>query len=70
MPEPPAGAGVTVVRGGDGGGMGGFFYSGPAHRQRLLDGNQDLAHGGEPLPAGVRLRIPDDPDRGDTVVST
>ena len=49
--------------------LAGFFYGDPAHRQRLLDDNPELAEQGEPLPAGMRLRIPEDPNRGDIVVS-
>ncbi len=48
----------------------GFFYGDAAHRQRLLDDNPEVAHEGEPLPAGVPLRIPEDPERGDTVASS
>ena len=50
----------------------GFFYGDAAHRQRLLDDNPELAQGGvsDPLPAGMRLRIPEDPERGDAVASS
>ena len=50
--------------------LAGFFYGDAAHRQRLLDDNPELAQEGEPLPAGLRLRIPEDPERGDAVAST
>ena len=49
--------------------LAGFFYGDIAHRQRLLDDNPELAGRSGDLPAGTRLRVPEDPTRGDTVAS-
>jgi len=49
--------------------LAGFFYGDPAHRQRLLDDNPELAQQGGDVPAGTRLRVPEDPTRGDTVAT-
>lgn len=49
--------------------LAGFFYGDAAHRQRLIDDNPELAEQDGPLPPGLRLRIPEDPERGDAVAS-
>jgi len=45
-----------------------FFYGDSQHQQRLLDDNPELNRD-EILPAGMRLRVAEDADRGDTVSS-
>ena len=47
--------------------LAGFFYGDAAHRQRLIDDNPELAGQSGSLPAGTRLRVPQDPTRGDAV---
>lgn len=49
-----------------------FFYGDPVHRQRIIDDNPDFAglSPGETVPAGTRLSVGLDPERGDTVDET
>jgi hypothetical protein len=45
-----------------------FFYGDSQHQQRLLDDNPELSPD-EILPAGMRLRVSEDAERGDAVGS-
>ena len=45
-----------------------FFYGDSQHQQRLLDDNPELNRN-EILPVGMRLRVAEDADRGDTLSS-
>ena len=44
--------------------IGAYFYGDPIHAQRLLDDNPQLQGHSGPLPAGMRLKVSDDADRG------
>jgi nucleoid-associated protein YgaU len=48
-----------------------YFYGDPVHKQRLLDDNPALrAFDGRDLPAGLEIKVGEDPNRGDTVAAT
>jgi len=49
-----------------------FFYGDPAHRQRLIDDNPELARwqSGDQVPGGTRIKVSEDASRGDTVSSS
>ena len=46
-----------------------LFYGDPAQKQRLLDENPELTPDSPVLTPGMRLRVSEDTDRGDTVSS-
>jgi phage tail protein X len=68
------GSGVSrqyVTRAGDTlEGIGAYFYGDAKHAQRLRDDNPQLATYQAPLPGGLRLRVGEDPTRGDTLPPT
>ena len=60
---------VYVTKEGDTlGDIAAFFYGDSQHQQRLLDDNPELSPD-EILPAGMRLRVSEEVERGDSVGS-